>query len=94
MRLALGDAELTAASVGYVNAHGTGTVANDVTETAALRQVFGEDLAGVEVSSTKPIHGHALGAAGAIEAIVTVQALSHQTAPPRSTSMKWIQNRI
>ncbi|MBR9844302.1 MAG: beta-ketoacyl-[acyl-carrier-protein] synthase family protein [Rhodobacteraceae bacterium] len=82
MQMALSDAGLDAASVGYVNAHGTGTVANDVTETKALRSVFGEDLDGVAVSSTKPVHGHALGAAGAIEAIVTIKALMHQIAPP------------
>lgn len=82
MQMALRDAELDAASVGYVNAHGTGTVANDVTEAKALRTVFGEDLGDVAISSTKPVHGHALGAAGAIEAIVAIQALLHQVAPP------------
>ena len=82
MRSALCDAGLDANDIGYVNAHGTGTVANDVTETAALRTVFGDELQHVEVSSTKPIHGHALGAAGAIEAIVAIQALKHQAAPP------------
>ena len=82
MRMALSDADLEASDVGYVNAHGTGTVANDVTETRALRTVFGESLEGVEVSSTKPIHGHALGAAGAIEAIVSINALRNQIAPP------------
>ncbi len=82
MTSALADAGLEAASVGYVNAHGTGTVANDVTETRALKAVFGGALSGLEVSSTKPIHGHALGAAGAIEAIVSVKALLNQIAPP------------
>ena len=82
MQLALGDAGLEPAEIGYVNAHGTGTVANDVTETGALREVFGADLDGVEISSTKPVHGHALGAAGALELIVAAKALMEQTAPP------------
>lgn len=82
MQLALKDAGFSPGDVGYVNAHGTGTVANDVTEVSALRAVFGADLNGVQVSSTKPVHGHALGAAGAIECIVAAQALRHQIAPP------------
>ncbi|SHK16806.1 nodulation protein E [Shimia gijangensis] len=82
MQAALRDAGLNPSDVGYVNTHGTGTVANDVTEVCALRAVFGEDLGGVRVSSTKPVHGHALGAAGAIECVVAVQALRHQMAPP------------
>ena len=53
-----------------------------MTEVGALRDVFGETLEGVEISSTKPIHGHALGAAGAIEAVVSIEALRHQMAPP------------
>ncbi|MDV4146492.1 MULTISPECIES: beta-ketoacyl-[acyl-carrier-protein] synthase family protein [Shimia] len=82
MSAALADSGLEARDIGYVNAHGTGTVANDVTETTALKTVFGDELAGLEVSSTKPIHGHTLGAAGAIEAIVSIQALKNQLAPP------------
>uniref|UniRef100_UPI0035673357 beta-ketoacyl-[acyl-carrier-protein] synthase family protein n=1 Tax=Shimia sp. TaxID=1954381 RepID=UPI0035673357 len=82
MKLALADAGMAPSDVGYVNAHGTGTVANDVTEVGALRAVFGDGLEGVEMSSTKPIHGHALGAAGAIEAVVSVAALRQQIAPP------------
>lgn len=82
MRVAIADAGLEPSDIGYVNAHGTGTVANDVTEVGALRDVFGEQLDGVEISSTKPIHGHALGAAGAIECIVAAKALEHQIAPP------------
>ena len=68
--------------IGYCNAHGTGTIANDVTETRALREVFGDAFDGLAVSSTKPIHGHALGAGGALEFIVTVEALRAQIAPP------------
>lgn len=82
MQIAIDDAGLSPSDIGYVNAHGTGTVANDVTEVSALRAVFGNDLSGVLVSSTKPVHGHALGAAGAIECVVAIQALRHQTAPP------------
>ncbi len=82
MKLALAEAGRAPADVGYVNAHGTGTVANDQTEVGALRDVFGQELNGVEMSSTKPIHGHALGAAGAIEAVVAIKALRHQMAPP------------
>ena len=82
MSLAIGDAGVAPSEIGYINAHGTGTVANDVSETAAMRVVFGEALSGVAVSSTKPIHGHALGAAGALEAIVALGALRDQRAPP------------
>ena len=65
--------------VDYINAHGTGTAANDGTEAAAIRSVFGD---GVPVSSTKSMHGHALGAAGALEAVVTVLALREGVIPP------------
>jgi nodulation protein E len=68
--------------IGYINAHGTGTIANDQAETEALREIFGERLEQVAVSSTKPIHGHALGAAGALEFIITLCALREQIAPP------------
>lgn len=79
---AMADAGVGAADIAYVNAHGTGTVANEQAETAALRAVFGERLRDILVSSTKPVHGHALGAAGGIELIVTVKALMEQVAPP------------
>lgn len=82
MDMALADAGLCAKDIGYVNAHGTGTIANDVAETEALRRVFGPDLKNLAVSSTKPVHGHTLGAAGALELIVALQALRQQTAPP------------
>lgn len=83
MREALQDAGVTPAQVGYVNAHGTGTVLNDVNEAAALRLIFGNDIGRVPVSSSKPILGHTLGAAGALELIVAVQALRHQMVPPQ-----------
>jgi nodulation protein E len=82
MRQALQRSGLDLADIGYINAHGTGTVANDQSETQALREIFGEQLQQIAVSSTKPIHGHALGAAGALEFIVTIGALRDQIAPP------------
>lgn len=82
MAAALADAGLPAAAIGYVNAHGTGTVLNDINEAAALRRVFGDALDDVPVSSTKPVIGHALGASGALELAVTVRALVEQTVPP------------
>ncbi|MEV6070916.1 beta-ketoacyl-[acyl-carrier-protein] synthase family protein [Nocardia sp. NPDC052001] len=68
--------------VGYVNGHGTGTPKNDPAEVAAVRTAFGDDTAKTLLSSTKSMIGHLLGAAGAVESIVTVQALREQTAPP------------
>ncbi len=82
MRLALEDAGLAVEQVGYVNAHGTGTRANDPSETRAIRDVFGPCADRVAVSSTKSMHGHALGAAGALEAVATTLALHHGTVPP------------
>jgi len=84
MREALADAGVTPGQIGYVNAHGTGTVLNDVNEAAALRAVFGEAIQSVPVSSSKPILGHTLGAAGALELVVAVQALRHQMVPPQA----------
>ena len=68
--------------IGYINAHGTATQANDSTETTAIRSVFGDHANRLAVSSTKSMHGHALGAAGAIEAVATVLALRCGTLPP------------
>lgn len=82
MRSALATAGLDAADVGYVNAHGTGTLANDRAEAAAVNAVFGAQ--GVPVSSTKGATGHTLGAAGIVEAIITILALEHQALPPSS----------
>lgn len=80
--LALRDARLEAHEVGYVNAHGTGTREGDITEIAALRDVFGTHAEALAVSSTKSMHGHLMGASGAIEALVTVLALRHDAIPP------------
>jgi nodulation protein E len=82
MRRALEDAELAPDAIGYVNAHGTGTAANDVTEARAIRAVFEKHADALPVSSTKAMHGHALGAAGALEAAATLLALHHGVLPP------------
>lgn len=82
MEQAIASSGLDAASVGHVNAHGTGTIANDIAEAEALRSVFAKGLGDLKVSSTKPVHGHALGAGGAMEFIVTLEALRAQLAPP------------
>lgn len=79
---ALRDADVSPEQVGYVNAHGTATTANDPVETEALRLVFREHAARLAVSSTKSMHGHALGAAGAIEAVATALALREGLLPP------------
>lgn len=79
MRQALETTGLRAEDIGYVNAHGTGTIANDQAEAAAVSAVFG--TRGVPISSTKGVTGHALGAAGIVEAIVTCKALEHQALP-------------
>ena len=81
MSAALADAGLAPAAIGYVNAHGTGTVLNDINEAAALRQVFGEGVGELPVSSSKPVIGHTLGAAGALELAITVRALEAQVVP-------------
>lgn len=82
MELALRSAALTPERIGYINAHGTGTLVNDVVETAAIKQVFGERAYRVPISSTKSMHGHLLGAAGAIELVATLLAVENQTLPP------------
>jgi 3-oxoacyl-[acyl-carrier-protein] synthase II len=79
MERALADAGRTPANVDYINAHGTATTFNDATEGAAIAQLFGDR---VPVSSTKSMMGHALGAAGAIEAVFSILALRHQFLPP------------
>jgi nodulation protein E len=80
IRLALRDARLNAEDVGYINAHGTGTRANDATETNAIREVFGDNAP--PVSSTKSLHGHAMGASGAIEIASSLLALRDGFLPP------------
>jgi len=82
MRAALRDADLAPEQIGYVNAHGTATPANDVTETAAIRAVFGAYAERLAISSTKSMHGHALGAAAALECLAAVLALRDGVLPP------------
>lgn len=79
MQNALNDAGISADKVGYINAHGTSTPAGDVAESRAIATLFGDDIL---VSSTKSMTGHLLGAAGAVEAIITVLALQNQILPP------------
>jgi len=82
IQAALREAELAPEQVGYVNAHGTATPEGDPTEITALKQVFGDHAEHLAVSATKSMHGHSLGATGAIEALITVLALSRQAIPP------------
>ena len=82
MRAALDDAGLSPADIDHVNAHGTGTPLNDPMEASALRTVFGSALAGLPVTSTKSTTGHLLGAAGTLEAALSLMALREQVTPP------------
>ena len=79
---ALRDGNMSPSEVDYVSAHGTGTMANDSTETAALHRVFGEHARALAISSTKPMHGHALGASGALEMVAVIGALREGIVPP------------
>jgi beta-ketoacyl-acyl-carrier-protein synthase II len=82
MALALADAKLAPDEIDYINAHGTATPLNDPTETRAIKRVFGDAARDVAVSSTKSMHGHLLGAAGAVEFAIALLALRHQAIPP------------
>ncbi|MGA2645446.1 MAG: beta-ketoacyl-[acyl-carrier-protein] synthase family protein [Candidatus Sulfotelmatobacter sp.] len=82
MRAALRDARLQPEQVGYINAHGSGTLINDPLETRAIRDLFGAHADRLAVSSTKSLHGHTLGATGAMEAVCTVLALRNGLLPP------------
>lgn len=82
IRAALADAAMDPSEVGYVNAHGTATAANDRTEAAAIRAAFGLHAAGLSVSSTKSMHGHCLGAAGAVELAAVLLALTEGVIAP------------
>lgn len=82
MRMALADSGLAVTSLGYVNAHGTSTPIGDTQEIESIKAVFGQHAYAVAVSSTKSMHGHCLGAAGAIEAIITAKAIQTGIIPP------------
>ena len=82
MRAALQSAGIDAADIDAINAHGTGTQANDAAETTAIKAVFGERAAQIPVSATKALHGHLLGAAGALECVLSLLALQHGVALP------------
>jgi nodulation protein E len=82
IKMALRDAGIGPEQVGYVNAHGTGTTVNDVTETRALHLAFGDHASALAISSTKSMHGHTLGAAGALEASATILSLQSGVLPP------------
>lgn len=82
MRQAIASAGLSPNDIDYINTHGTATREGDATEIAAIRHVFGERSAEVLVSATKSMHGHLMGATGAIEAVVTALALSRHSLPP------------
>jgi 3-oxoacyl-[acyl-carrier-protein] synthase II len=82
MQLALADGHVAAQEIGYVNAHGSSTPLNDSTETAAIKQVFGDHAYRLLMSGTKGYYGHALGASGAIEAAICALALARQWLPP------------
>ena len=82
MSLALADAGIAAEEIDYVNAHGTATVLNDVTETRAIKKVFGDRAYKIPVSSTKSMHGHLLGGAGALEFAIALLAMKHRAVPP------------
>jgi len=82
MQSALDDAGITAADIDYINAHGTSTQANDSTETAAIKTVFGDHAHSVPISSTKSMTGHLLGGAGALESLVCILAIRDGVVPP------------
>lgn len=82
MRGALENAGVAPEEIDYVNAHGTGTITNDVTETEAIHRLFGEHAKSLAISSTKSMHGHALGASSALELVATALAIHHGRVPP------------
>jgi nodulation protein E len=82
VRACLADAGLQPEDIDYVNAHGTGTAANDITEIEIIKTVFGEHARSLSISSTKSMHGHALGASGSLELIAMVEAMRSGIVPP------------
>ena len=82
MQLALDDAGMSAGDIDYINAHGTATKVNDAVETKAIKQIFGDGAGTIPVSSTKAMHGHAMGASGAIEMAAVLEAMHRGVIPP------------
>ena len=82
LKTMLASGQIRPDEVGYINAHGTGTALNDTTEATALRQAFGKHASSIPISSTKSVLGHLLGAAGSVEAIITLLAASRRQIPP------------
>jgi nodulation protein E len=82
MQACLADAKLSVDAIDYINAHGTGTVANDMLEIKSIKAVFGEEAKRLSISSTKSMHGHALGASGSLELIAVIEAIRHGIVPP------------
>ena len=82
LRRALENADLAPGEVDYINAHGTSTLLNDVTETEAIKRAFGKEAKRVPISSTKSVIGHAMGASGSLELVATILALNRQVLPP------------
>jgi 3-oxoacyl-[acyl-carrier-protein] synthase II len=82
MKMALAEAGLAPEAVGYLNAHGTATDAGDVVETDAIREVFGAHAFALPISSTKALHGHLIGAAGAVELALTLMSMRSGSIAP------------
>ena len=82
MKFALEDAEMNTSDIDYINVHGTSTPLGDIAETKAIKSVFGDNAFNLNISSTKSMTGHLLGAAGAIEAIASIKAIMHGIVPP------------
>ena len=82
MTMALGEADIAPEAVGYINAHGTATEIGDAVETESIKTAFADHAYRLMISSTKAVHGHTLGAAGALEAALTVTALNARAVPP------------
>ncbi|HKB61066.1 MAG TPA: beta-ketoacyl-[acyl-carrier-protein] synthase family protein [Gallionellaceae bacterium] len=82
IRAALADACMQPADIGYINAHGTATLVGDVQETRAIKEVFGSRAPNIPVSSTKSMHGHLMGATGAVEFMTSILAMHHKAVPP------------
>jgi len=92
--MALAEAEVNPDEVDYINAHGTATRVNDITETRVIKEVFGNHAPKLAVSSTKSMHGHAMGATGAIEMAATVQTIVRESFRPRRIIRSRIRSAI